>query len=120
MNGDLETFMPLQFKRKKGKLLVDGRKSAHDTCILDAVARALYWSTLLDTGALKSVVEIAKAEGLMPTTVGRLLRLARLAPDIIEQLMQGCQPRRLTLLWLMRNDIPALWPDQRQMLERFQ
>jgi len=34
-------------------------------------------------------------------------------------LMQGCQPRRLTLLWLMRNDIPALWPDQRQMLERF-
>jgi hypothetical protein len=33
--------------------------------------------------------------------------------------MMGCQPRRLTLLWLMRNDIPALWPDQRQMLERF-
>ena len=55
MNGDLESFMPLQFKRKKGKLLVDGRKSAHDICIIDAVARALYWSTLLDTGALKSV-----------------------------------------------------------------
>ena len=69
--------------------------------------------------APKDVVEIAKAEDLMPTTVGRLLRLARLAPDIIEQLMQGCQPRRLTLLWLMRNDIPALWPEQRQMLERF-
>ena len=119
MNGDLETFMPLQFKRKKGKLLVDGRKSAHDTCILDAVARALYWSTLLDTCALKSVVEIARLEGLMPTTVGRLLRLARLAPDVIEQLMVGCQPRQLTLLWLMRNDIPALWPEQRQLFERF-
>lgn len=119
MDGSPETFVPLQFKRKKGKLLVDGKESAHDVTIIEAVARAIYWHMLLDTGAFKSVAEIAKAEGLMPTTVGRLLRLARLAPDIIEQLMQGCQPRRLTLLWLMRNDIPALWPDQRQMLERF-
>ena len=83
------------------------------------IARAMYWHDLLDTGTFKSVVEIARAEGLMPTTVGRLLRLARLAPDIVEQFMRGCQPRRLTLLWLMRNDIPALWPEQRQMLERF-
>ena len=119
MNSALETFVPLHFKRKKGKLLVDGREGGHDVRIIESVARAMHWHALLDTGAFKSVVEIAKAEGLMPTTVGRLLRLARLAPDIIEQLMQGCQPRRLTLLWLMRNDIPALWPDQRQMLERF-
>jgi hypothetical protein len=51
--------------------------------------------------------------------VGRLLRLARLAPDIIEQFLTGSQPRQLTLLWLMRNDIPALWSEQRQLLERF-
>lgn len=101
MNGALETFVPLQFKRKKGKLLVDGRESAHDVRIIEAVARAMYWHDLLDSGAFKSVVEIAQAEGLMPTTVGRLLRLARLAPDIAEQFMRGCQPRRLTLLWLM-------------------
>jgi hypothetical protein len=119
MDDTLETFVPLQFKRKKGKLLVDGRESAHDVRIVEAIARAIYWHDLLDTGAMKSVADIARAEGLMPTTVGRLLRLARLAPDIIEQLMEGCQPRRLTLLWLMRNDIPTLWPDQRQMLERF-
>lgn len=119
MDDTLETFVPLQFKRKKGKLLIDGRESAHDVRIVEAIARAIYWHALLDTGAMKSVVEIAKAEGLMPTTVGRLLRLARLAPDIVEQFMRGCQPRRLTLLWLMRNDIPPLWPEQRQMLERF-
>jgi hypothetical protein len=55
----------------------------------------------------------------MPTTVGRTMRLARLAPDIVEQLMAGIQPRQLTLLWLMRNDIPALWPEQRRMVEQF-
>lgn len=119
MNSAMETFVPLQFKRKKGKLLVDGRESAYDVRIIEAVARAMHWHDLLDSGTFKSVVEIARAEGLMPTTVGRLLRLARLAPDIVEQFMRGCQPRRLTLLWLMRNDIPALWPEQRQMLERF-
>ena len=119
MNSSLETFVPLQFKRKKGKLLVDGRESAHDVRIIEAVARAMHWHDLLDSGTFKSVVEIARAEGLMPTTVGRLLRLARLAPDIVEQFMMGCQPRRLTLLWLMRNDSPVLWPEQRQMLERF-
>ena len=119
MESSLETFFPLQFKRKKGKLLVDGRNSAHDIRIIEAVARATYWHSLLDSGAFKNVVEIARLESLMPTTVGRLLRLARLAPDIVEQLMTGCQPRRLTLLWLMRNDIPALWSEQRHLLERF-
>lgn len=119
MDSSLETFVPLQFKRKKGQWLADSGTYAHDVRIIEAVARALYWHSLLDSGAFKSVVEIARAEGLMPTTVGRLLRLARLAPDIVEQFMTGCQPRRLTLLWLMRNDIPALWPDQGQMLERF-
>ncbi len=43
MNSAMETFVPLQFKRKKGKLLVDGRESAHDVRIIEAVARAMYW-----------------------------------------------------------------------------
>ena len=37
MNSSLETFVPLQFKRKKGKLLVDGRESAHDVRIIEAL-----------------------------------------------------------------------------------
>ncbi|MEF8729548.1 MAG: site-specific recombinase resolvase [Accumulibacter sp.] len=119
MDKALETFVPLQFKRRRGQWLADSGTSAPNVYIIDAVARAQYWHALLDSGAFKGVVEIARAEGLMPTTVGRLLRLARLAPDIVEQFIMGCQPRRLTLRWLMRNDIPALWPEQRQMLEQF-
>lgn len=53
MNSSLETFVPLQFKRKKGKLLVDGRESAHDVHIIEAVARAMYWHALLDSGTFK-------------------------------------------------------------------
>lgn len=119
MDNSLETFVPLHFKRRKGRWLADSGAAAHDIQTLEAVGRALYWQSFLETGAFKSVAEIAQAEGLMPTTVGRILRLARLAPDIVEQLMAGRQPRRLTLLWLMRNDIPALWSDQRQALDSF-
>ena len=61
MNSALETFVPLQFKRKKGKLLVDGREGGHDVRIIEAVARAMHWHALLDTGAFKSVVEIGRA-----------------------------------------------------------
>jgi len=118
MDSPLETIVPLPFKRKKGRLLL-ADAGAHDVTIIEAVARAMHWNALLDSGAYKSVSAIAQAEGLMPTTVGRTMRLARLAPDIVEQLMMGRQPRRLTLLWLMRHDIPALWPEQRQMIEQF-
>ena len=65
MNSSLETFVPLQFKRKKGKLLVDGRESAHDVRIVEAVARAMHWHALLDTGTFKSVVStFTDREGL--------------------------------------------------------
>lgn len=120
MDRSLETIVPLQFKRKKGRLLLRDAPCAHDVTIIEAVARAMHWSALLDSGAYKSVSDIAQIEGLKPTTVGRMMRLARLAPDVVEQLMMGCQPRRLTLLWLMRHDIPALWPEQHQMLEHFE
>ena len=119
MDSMLETIVPLQFKRKKGRLLLGDASRTHDVTIIEAVARAMHWNALLDSGAYKSVTAIAQAEGLMPTTVGRMMRLARLAPDVVEQLMGGGQPQRLTLLWLMRHDIPALWPQQRQMVEQF-
>ena len=114
-----DVFVPLNFKRKKGKLLIDGKESFPDVCIVEAVAKAVHWHTLLDNGTFKNVIDIARVEELKSTTVGRLLRLGRLAPDIIELFLAGNQPRQLTLLWLMRNDIPALWSEQRQLLERF-
>lgn len=100
--------------------LADTGASAHDVPIIEALARALYWQHLLKTGAFKSGVAIARAEGLTPGTVNRLLRLALLAPEIVDQLMAGRQPRRLTLLWLMRNDMPVLWENQQQILKRFE
>ena len=119
MNESLETFVPLQFQRRKGGLRVDADGPSPDVALIEAIAKAVYWHALLDTGTFNSVAAIAEAEGLTTSTVSRKLRLARLAPDLIEQILLGQQPRRLTLFWLLRHDIPALWSEQRQVLDQF-
>jgi hypothetical protein len=42
-----------------------------------------------------------------------------LAPDLIEELMAGKQPRRLIAHWLIRNRIPSLWSEQRALFDQF-
>ena len=79
------------------------------------------WPTpaLLDAGEFESGSAIARAEGLHHSTVNELLRLTLLAPDIVEQLLAGRQPRRLTLIWFQRNPIPVDWQQQRQIIQSF-
>ncbi len=60
--------------------------------------------------------ELAKSEGAAPSYVRRLSRLALLAPDIQEAIMEGRQPVRLNLEKLMRIDLPLRWQDQRELL----
>ena len=81
--------------------------------------RAFYWQHLVDTGAKKDGSDIARAEGLHPSVVNELLRLTLLAPDIIDLLMTGRQPRRMTLIWFQRHPLPVAWEAQRQLVMTF-
>lgn len=119
-SGTLETFVPLVFKRRGIRRLADTGTVAHDPTIIEAVARAFHWQHLLDAGEFESGAAIARAEGLHPSTVNELLRLTLLAPDIVEQLLAGRQPRRLTLIWFQRNPIPVDWQQQRQIIQSFE
>jgi hypothetical protein len=44
----------------------------------------------------------------------KLCRLALLAPDIQKRILQGRQPRGLTLDQLVNGPIPTAWPAQRE------
>ncbi len=120
MNGDMETFVPLLFKRRGIQRLAATEAPAYDATILKGLGRAFHWQHLLDTGVMASASDIARNEGLHSTSVSDLLRLTLLAPDIIEQLLAGRQPRRLTLLWFQRNRLPADWRAQRDIIRRFE
>ena len=56
---------------------------------------------------------IAKREGVLAHYVRRLLRLAFLAPRIVEAIAAGQQPPELTARALTeRIDLPLLWNEQ--------
>lgn len=47
----------------------------------------------------------------------RIVRLAFLAPDLQRALLEGRQPRRLTLARLLEGEIPLAWSDQKRLFE---
>ena len=104
--------------------------AAQDTPLLRALGLAHHWQRLLDEGRAVSVIDIAEAEGMDVTQVRRVMRLTLLdpelvdrlegAPDILELLMAGRQPRRMNLIWFQRNPLPVDWEAQRQIVKRFE
>lgn len=120
MEKKLETFLPLQFHRRGAQRVIVDDRYVHDVKLLEGVARAFYWQHLLDTGVMKSGSDIARAEGLHPSVPNELMRLTLLAPDIIEKLMMGSQPRRMNLIWFRSNSLPVDWSAQRQIVQRFE
>ena len=69
---------------------------------------------MLDKGHIASQAELARREHLDATDVTRWLRLTRLAPDLIEQLLAGQQPGWLTWRWLKHHRLPDDWTAQRR------
>ena len=89
------------------------RDARADSALLKAVARARQWSEDLLAGRAQSVVEIAERDRVGSRYVRRLLRLAFLAPVIVEAIAAGDQPPELTAEALAeRIDLPLLWTAQ--------
>ncbi len=83
-----------------------------DGTLVKALARAFRWKRMLDSGSFTSVTEIAAHEKLSFTYISRVLRLSTLAPDIVEAILDGDQPRSLMLAELL-DEVPPCWTDQR-------
>jgi hypothetical protein len=84
-----------------------------DRSLVLAVARGRTWASALRRGEYADTAEIASKCGLGESYVRRILRLAFLAPDIVESIAEGRQPRGLTLERLL-GPVPFAWAEQRQ------
>lgn len=51
--------------------------------MVKAIARAFRWREMLENGTCATIAEIADAEKINESYVGRVLRLTLLAPDIV-------------------------------------
>ncbi|MFN3727485.1 MAG: hypothetical protein ACK4SZ_14415 [Allosphingosinicella sp.] len=84
-----------------------------DNTMVKAIARAHRWKRLMESGRFASVTELAEAEKINQSYLCRVLRLTLLAPDIVEAILDGRQPPRLSLAALM-GPFPLSWTEQYQ------
>ena len=120
----LTTFIPVRIKRHGGRKVVipaaaGDKVPEHDAPILTALSRAFHWQRLIDEGIVSSGSDIARHEGLHQTTVNELLRLTLLSPTLVRSILDGHQPKTLSLLWLKNNLPPSDWDDQHQLFDGF-
>src|SRR5262245_15062846 len=112
----LRLALPPPRSRERKEILVPGNCGTQprriDQALILALARARSWMRSLRQGEFVDTNEIAQRFGLGDAHVRRLLRLAYLAPDIVEAIIEGRQPRTLTVKRLLRG-IPLSWADQR-------
>jgi hypothetical protein len=100
-----------------------GRKEMHlpegaaqprrtDNTLVKALARAFRWKRMLESGEFTTITEIASREALSFTYISRVLRLSMLAPDIVEEIIEGRQRQSLILADLL-VEVPTDWAVQR-------
>jgi hypothetical protein len=129
LEGDtLVVRIPMRFRRRGGRKRIvasDGSEIAPatkpqpDGTLIKALARAWRWQRMLDEGVYATVSEIGDTENISKSYVSRILRLALLAPDIIEAIVAGRADQSLMLEKLERP-LPASWEEQRgRVLSRF-
>lgn len=82
-----------------------------DLALVKALARACRWRRLLEKGRYGSIHELSGAESINGSYVSRLLRLTLLAPDVVEAILDACQPKELTLHGLLAR-FPSEWDRQ--------
>jgi site-specific DNA recombinase len=119
----IKRHVPMQLRRRgvELRLVINGRARAScktDQSLLRAVARAHCWFDDLVSGRWGSMVEIAKCNGVGKQYVSRLIRLAFLAPEMVERIVAGRQPPELTAQALRsgRFDVPVDWVAQKRAL----
>ncbi|MGK7865590.1 hypothetical protein [Falsiroseomonas sp. E2-1-a4] len=86
-----------------------------DPALVKALARAFRYQRMLDEGRYASITEMASAERLERGYLGRLLRLTLLAPDLVEQVLDGRAADRVALPALL-EPMPLAWTHQREHL----
>jgi hypothetical protein len=87
---------------------VPAPKSRRDETLIKALARAHRWRRRSESGQAKSITDLAEQEAVTDAYVCRLLPLTCLAPDLVEAMLDGRQPKGLTLAEMLENGAAGL------------
>jgi hypothetical protein len=115
--------IPMQFQRRGGRKrivapdgseLAPATKPQPDATLVKALARAWRWHRMLDEGVYNTVRELGDAENISKSYVSRILRLALLAPDMVEVVLGGAADKAI-MLERLEQPLPTSWEEQRRL-----
>ena len=117
----LEVRIPMTFRRQGGRKVVIAPDKAErpdikpkrDETLIRALVKAYCWRQRIESGAAKSITDLAAQEGVTDAYVCRLLPLTCLAPEITAAILDGRQPGGFRLSRLTSR-IPLGWDEQRR------
>ena len=87
-------------------------KPRPDETLGKALLRAHRWRRRIESGRAKSITDLAEQEGVTDAYVCRLLPFTCLAPNIVEAILDGRQPKGLRLAEVLGKG-PLGWEEQR-------
>jgi len=89
----MRVFIPLTIRKRNGRPKIvppaDVVPDAGgvDPHVLKAIAKAWSWRRKLESGAVSTLSDIAEAEGVTPAFIRRTMKLAYLAPAVMQQIL---------------------------------
>lgn len=119
------TVVPLKIRRKHNRKLLTPPSGTSaevygglDLPMIRTLGKAFYWQRLIDEGKYASTIDLARALKLEAGWVAEVIRMTNLAPEIIEAILDGSQPRHLNLHTIRgRNEaLPREWEEQKRLL----
>jgi len=117
--------IPMRFQRRGGRkrivapdgsAIVPTNRPQPDGTLVKALARAWRWQRMLDQGVYTTVSEIGDIENISKSYVSRILRLALLAPDIVEAILAG-KTNQTPMLERLEQLLPASWDEHRRLAQ---
>ena len=120
-NGNIEVTIPVRLKFDGHKTVLVRPDDATEeldpddmTVLQKALVQGFKYRDALENGEVATVSELSRRENQDRAFMFRSLSMVNLAPDIVEAILDGSEPAKLTMATLRRG-IPDDWNEQRRV-----
>lgn len=114
----LSIIAPIQMRRRgvETRIVIGDATLEADRNLISKIGEGLRWFEEINAGV--SIKDIATRNEITSDRVAQVLRLAWLAPAIVDAIASGAQPERLTANAIFKSPHISLWSEQHAWAER--
>ena len=119
----IDLFVPLEIKKRGGSAIIILPKNlkkeemvkCFDEKMIKAFAKAYKWKNMMEEDEIGALAQIAVKENITGAYVSKVFNLNFIAPEIVEKILNGEQPRDLKLQDMLVGKFPLLWQEQKEL-----